>query len=575
MPFRASHFHGRPVARSLLGLSLTASLVALGGCTAPYGRIARSPAPAPVAPVVPAPSGPPRLVVAISVDQFSADLFAQYRQHYTGGLARLLQGGVFPSAFQSHAATETCPGHSTLLTGAHPSRTGIIANTWFDPGLARADKAVYCAEDETDPASSPRNPVVSAAHLKVPTLGEWMKQANPASRNVAVSAKDRAVMMMGGQAIDQAWWYLKGQFVTLRGRTPTPAVAAANAALDAAIKAGAAPYAAPAWCAPRDRAVSAGKDFAVGQGRFALAPNQPDGFRVSPRMDAATGDLAERLIDELQLGRGAAPDLLSVSFSATDYIGHGFGTEGLEMCIQMAELDRTLGKLFAKLDATGVDYVAVLSADHGGLDLPERLAAQALPNAVRVDPALLPGALGKGLAAELGLTVEGPLLYGDGPFGDYWVTKALPEAQRARVAAALATRLKAHPQVAALFTRDELAKVTTPAGNPQDWTLRDRARASFDPQRSGDVVMLLNRAIVPIPAAGPGYVATHGSPWDYDRRVPLLFWRKGWTGFEQPAPVETVDIAPSLARVLGLKIPEGSFDGRCLDLDGGPGNSCR
>ncbi len=576
MPFRAcSPSARRPLARSLISIPGVLGLVALQGCAATPGGVASAPAPAATPAPAPAPAGPPRLVVAVAVDQFSADLFAQYRQHYTGGLARLLAGGVFPSAFQSHAATETCPGHSTILTGVHPARTGIIANTWFDPGLARAEKAVYCAEDETDPASSPRAPVVSAGHLRVPTLGEWLKQASPASRNVAVSAKDRAVMMMGGHAIDQGWWYLKGQFVTLRGRTPTPAVSAANAALDAAIKAGAEPYAAPAWCTPRDAGVAASPALTVGQGRFALPAGQPDGFRVSPRMDAATEDLAERLIDELELGRGAAPDLLSVSFSATDYVGHAYGTEELEMCIQMAELDKTLGKLLAKLDATGVDYLVVLTADHGGLDLPERLARQGLPGAVRADPALLPAAVGKGLAAELGITLDGPLLYGDGPFGDFWISKAISAEQRARVSAALVARLKTHPQVAAVFTREELARVPAPAGNAQDWTLRERARASFDPQRSGDVVVLLNRVVVPIPAAGPGYVATHGSPWDYDRRVPLLFWRKGWTGFEQPAPVETVDIAPTLAAVLGLKVPEGSFDGRCLDLDGGPGNSCR
>ncbi|MEP7222783.1 MAG: alkaline phosphatase family protein, partial [Novosphingobium sp.] len=148
-------------------------------------------------------AAPPRLIVAIAVDQFSADLFAQYRQHFTGGFARLMQGAVFPSAFQSHAATETCPGHSTLLTGARPARTGVIANSWYDLTQTRADKRVYCAEDETDPASTIRDPVVSARHLKVPTLGEYMKAAWPLSRNVAVSAKDRAVVMMGGHRIDQ------------------------------------------------------------------------------------------------------------------------------------------------------------------------------------------------------------------------------------------------------------------------------------------------------------------------------------------------------------------------------------
>ena len=105
-------------------------------------------------PAAAAPPPKPKLIVAISVDQFSDDLFAEYRAHFTGGLKRLSQGAVFPAGYQSHAATETCPGHSTILTGARPARSGIIANNWFDPGIARPDKKVYCAEDPSAPGSS-------------------------------------------------------------------------------------------------------------------------------------------------------------------------------------------------------------------------------------------------------------------------------------------------------------------------------------------------------------------------------------------------------------------------------------
>jgi predicted AlkP superfamily pyrophosphatase or phosphodiesterase len=534
----------------------------------------------PAAPPVPAqaqtqaPAAPPRLIVAIAVDQFSADLFAQYRQHYTGGLARLTTGAVFPSAFQSHAATETCPGHSTILTGDHPARTGIIANNWYDPAIARSDKRIYCAEDETDPASTSGQPVVSAGHLRVPTLGEWMKRADPRSRNVAVSAKDRAVMMMGGHQIDEGYWYLKGKFVTLKGKALAPAAEAENTALAGALARGAPALPAPAWCAARDRAIPAGK-VTVGQGRFVLPAGDADAFRVSPRMDAATLDLAGRLVDSMRLGRGAAPDLLSVSLSATDYIGHATGSEGMEMCIQMARLDAALGAFFARLDAAKLDYAVVLTADHGGFDVPERLDQQGYPAAGRVDPALAPGALGKAVAAATGIAQPGQLLYGDGAGGDFYLSRTLTPDQRGRVISALVNMAGHHPEVAAVFTAEELAAAAVPTGNPQDWTLKERARASFDPQRSGEVIVLLRRGLIPIPAAGPGYATTHGSPWDYDRRVPLLFWRKGLAGFEQPAPVETVDIAPSLAALIGLKLPAGTFDGRCLDLDGGSGDTCR
>jgi arylsulfatase A-like enzyme len=544
-------------------------LATLGGCTQdhPHATPVAQSAPAPE------PTAPPKLVVAISIDQFSADLFAQYRQHFTGGFARLMQGAVFPSAFQSHAATETCPGHSTLLTGAHPSRTGIIANNWFDLDAKRADKRVYCAEDEKDPQSSVEDPVVSAVHLRVPTLGERMKAANLATRNVAVSAKDRAVVMMGGHTIDEAYWWKGGAFTTFRGRALAPAAVAENASAAALLASGAPELPIPAWCAPRDRAIEAG-EAVVGTTRFTVEKGMPDTFRASPRMDGATLDLAARLAGDMALGKRDATDLLSVSLSATDYIGHAYGSEGVEMCVQMAQLDAQLGAFFNRLDAMGLDYAVMLSADHGGLDTPERLVEQGLPRAGHVDAALAPNKLAAVIAARLGIKSESPIIRADGPFGDYYISHDLTPNQREKVQAMLIALLKAHPQVANVFTKEEIARTPLPAANPQDWTMRERARASFDPERTGDVYVMLNRAVVPIIAARPGYTATHGSPYDYDRRVPLLFWRKGLTGMEQPQPVETVDIAPTLAALIGLKVPQGAFDGRCLDIDGGPGNSC-
>src|SRR6478672_3943255 len=119
----------------------------------------------------------PKLLVVISVDQFSADLFDEYRPQFTGGFARLATGAVFHNGYQSHAATETCPGHSTILTGDHPARTGIIANFWIDQSVGRSDKTVYCAEDERVPGSGSSTYTVSPVHLMVPTLGELLKRA--------------------------------------------------------------------------------------------------------------------------------------------------------------------------------------------------------------------------------------------------------------------------------------------------------------------------------------------------------------------------------------------------------------
>jgi len=558
-----------------LGAAALALAVALPhACAArPAQHQAARAAPAPAAAAVqPAPNGP-KLIVAIAVDQFSADLFAQYRVHFTGGLARLASGAVFPAGYQSHAATETCPGHSTILTGTHPARNGIIANTWIDQSVARAKKTVYCAEDETKAAADPKDYVASVSHLLVPTLGDRLKALWPASRNVAVSGKDRGALMMGGHAIDQVYWWKGAGFASLEGRTLTAAAVNENKALADVFGAGAPGFALPAWCAGKDRAVPLSATFSVGTGRFALAAGDKGSFRSSPRLDRATLDLATELVDEGKLGKGTVPDVLSVSLSATDYVGHAYGTEGAEMCIQMQQLDLALGDFFTALDQRGIDYAVVLTADHGGFDMPERLGEQALPAAHRVSKALLPEALSAAVAAKTGLDAK-DLVLADGPSGDLWLRRDLAPADKARALAALKAELLANPDVAAVFTADELAAAPLPTGSAETWSLMDRARASFYKPLSGDVLLMLKRGVVPIPAAGPGYVATHGSPWDYDRRVPILFWRKGLTGFEQPSPIETVDIAPTLAALIGLPVPAGAFDGRCLDLDAGTGNTC-
>lgn len=557
-------------------LASLASVAALGTASPSVAQeratpAAVSPAAKPAVAATTAKPAPPQLILAISVDQFSADLFSQYREHFTGGFTRLLQGAVYPQGFQSHAATETCPGHSTLLTGVHPARTGIIANTWYD---ARVGRVVYCAEDERNPASTASEPVVSNEHLKVPTLGDLMKRANPAARNVAVSAKDRAAVMMSGHDVDAAYWWLGKGFTTYQGRPVSAAAQAQNAASVKLVEAGAPAFAVPQWCERVDRAFPI-KDFTIGTHRFPLKAGDYKSFNRSPRVDAATGDLAVRLVDEMGLGKDAVTDILSVSYSATDYVGHAYGTEGVEMCIQLAQLDAALARLFAALDQRGIDYVAVLTADHGGFDAPERLQHQGFASAQRIDPALTDKALSAEISRITGVTAKsGQVLYGAGASGDIWFAPGLTTRQQQRLSDALVKRLAAHPQVEAVYTAAEMARMPVPQGDPQDWTMAQRVRASFDPERSGQVLMMTKRGVVP-GDPNPGYTATHGSPWDYDRRVPMLFWRKGMAGFEQPNPVETVDIAPTLAALIGLTPPAGTWDGRCLDIDGSQVDTCQ
>ena len=314
-------------------------------------------------------------------------------------------------------------------------------------------------------------------------------------------------------------------------------------------------------------------DRTVGTGRFARPAGLYDAFRASPEQDAMTLAFAAAAIENMGFGKQAQPDIISIGLSATDVIGHAYGTEGTESCIQIDRLDRELGAFFDRLDSQGIDYVVVLTADHGGHDLPERHQQNAMPMEQRVDRALMPSALSEAVAARTGMGAKG-LILGDGPSGDLYFNHMLTPTQRAKVEAATLTLLRAHPQVEAVFTKAQLATTPSPSGPPESWSLLQEARASFDPQRSGDLLLLLKPRITPISDPSHGSVATHGSPWDTDRRVPILFWRKGMRSFEQPLGVETVDIMPTLAALIGLPVPRDEIDGRCLDLIAGAGDSC-
>ncbi|MBT2188117.1 alkaline phosphatase family protein [Sphingobium nicotianae] len=525
----------------------------------------------PAAPPAPAQT-PPKLIVVISVDQYSADLFAEYRTSYTGGLARLQQGVVFPKGYQSHAATETCPGHSTILTGNRPGHTGIIANEWIDQSVTREDKTVYCAEDPSVPGTTSSNYTVSNMRLKVPTLGTYMKNANPASRVISISGKDRAAVMMGGKAVDQIWWWAGRGFTSYKGTPLTPLVSQVNMAVDKMLDADRPAMDLPDFCKSVDRAVQVTPNLAVGNGRFARKGGDFKNFRASPEYDAAVLALGSKLVEEQKLGNGGATDLLILGLSANDYIGHTYGTRGAEMCIQQANLDQNLGQFFDMLDAAGIDYMVALTADHGGNDLPEREREQAITDAERSDPALAPRQANMMLQAKT--SFKGDLILGGGPFGDFYLGKQLTPAQKATVLKEAVAYYRANRQVAAVFTKAELIAAPAPAGPPESWSLLTEAKASFDPERSGDFLVLLKPRVTPISDPDGGYVATHGSPWDYDRRVPILFWRKGMAHMEQPQGVETVDILPTIAAQIGLALPRTGIDGKCLDLDPGAASSC-
>jgi predicted AlkP superfamily pyrophosphatase or phosphodiesterase len=515
----------------------------------------------------------PKLVVAISVDQFALSLFKQYRPTFTGGLGRLSQGLEF-TGYQSHAATETCPGHSTLLTGMHPSHTGIVANNWYERASA---SNVYCVSVDGVADADAKG----SAKLKVDTLGDWLKRAHPGARSIAVSGKDRAAIMMAGHHADAVYWWADRQgFTTSPYAGPaTPAVLAPAKAFSAAHFAAwraKAPQLWPLAIPPRCAALETPHHFggmdlsgqappdAVKDGTLdAHGAGFDDQLRVSPAFDPMTLDFADALIRRLRLGHGPDRDLLAVSLSATDFIGHRYGSGGAEMCVQVASLDAALGKFLDGLDGLGVPYVVVLTADHGGIDAAERLG---LP-AQRVDTKALLSGLSAYLRNSFDLAYD-PL---DGDDSRQLILNLGPldQPRRDAVTAAALAWLRARPEVTRAYAAGEIAKVAVPPGkSPADLTLEERFAESFDAERSGDIlVAYAEGATLGVPRSAGDNVAGHGSPWDYDRQVPILFWWPGVTPKVEASAIETVDIAPTLAPLLGVKAP--AVDGRCVEFGQG------
>jgi predicted AlkP superfamily pyrophosphatase or phosphodiesterase len=522
------------------------------------------------------PPAKPKLVVVVVVDQFAAALYEQWRGKFTGGLKRLSGGIVYPAGYQSHAATETCPGHSTILTGKHPNKTGIVANNYRDPATGAN---VYCLADQSvtlalSPPAEVTPIVVGPQRLMASTLGEWLKAVSPQSRVVAISSKDRGAITLAGHAPDGVFWMTPGVGFTTYLRSGEDAaqklapVATVNAATASTwVKR-------PVWRYTHAACRALAASWPIGRETFnsALPPtawgvtDTPAAIRTdvmaSPIADDLTLAGARGLIRYYDLGKGPATDLLAVSFSATDYVGHRYGSQGPEMCEQLYRLDASLAALFADLDARGAPYFVALTADHGGSDFTERLAARGY-DVQRLDGPATLARVNAALRKQFGLNAD-PLT---GTLEEANVAPAFA-GQNAQIAAAAAKLIAAEPRVAASFTQRELLATPIPRGKtPDELTLQERYAESTYPGRSADVATALKPGDTLQQLTPGGSIGAHGSPWDYDRRVPILFWWKGAPSQSRALPVETTDIAPSLAAILGVT-PPADVDGRCLPLTG-------
>jgi predicted AlkP superfamily pyrophosphatase or phosphodiesterase len=295
---------------------------------------------------------------------------------------------------------------------------------------------------------------------------------------------------------------------------------------------------------------------------FLQATDFQENLRASPLFDATVVDFAQNLIARENIGRGPATDVLAVSLSATDYIGHRYGNGGAEMCVQQAALDASIGRLIETVQHIGVPFVVVLTADHGATDAAEREHEHDAA-ASRLDTNALIGRLNKAVSAQVGISYEA--IVGDDA-QQLYINVGPDAALRAKVSDAAMAWLKQQPEVREAFTRKQVEAATVaPHTAPDKLSMVQRFHESYDAERSGDIaVAYAARTSFGVPR-GPGdTVAGHGSPWDHDRQVPILFWWPGAGAETRTTAVETVDIAPTLAALAGVPTP--AVDGQCINL---------
>ena len=485
----------------------------------------------------------------VVVDQLRPAYFDRYGDLFTGGFRRLLdQGRVYVNASHDHAVTETAVGHASLVTGVYPMRHGIVANEWGEHTPAGWVEVSNVGDSTVTIIGDARQQGVSPHALMRTGLADWLTAADPRSQVASVSGKDRGAVLPAAHVKGQVYWWSggAGRFVTstyYREQYPhwanefttglqskylrdsvwanqTPAAALARTTADSVPHEGDGTHTAfPHRFATEGR-----------PGRFW------DWLASTPMLDAVTLEFAATMVRSLNLGRDDAPDFLNVSLSQTDRIGHSYGPMSREQLDNLLRLDRELGKFFTFLDqSVGAGRWAVaLSADHGVLSAPETLPQPGEP------------AKGHRMTASEGAALRA----------------VLPDEKH------VPTNMEAAPNVAAALKRLPIVA--------DAWTHEQLLRGSL----ADSFAVLARRSLYPGRAASeaskrgvevrfvPGFLfsprgTSHGTPYWYDRHVPMIFMGAGIQAGRDGTRAATIDFAPTLARLLRVQAP-GDLDGRAL-----------
>ncbi|HKS29532.1 MAG TPA: alkaline phosphatase family protein [Pyrinomonadaceae bacterium] len=526
----------------------------------------------------------PKLVLLIAVDQFRYDYLERFDDLFVpGGLRRLMQEGAFwTGANYDHTPTYTAPGHATMMTGAWPSETGIIANDW--PDLEKG-RNITSVEDEQSRllGGLPEEKASSPHRLMASTIGDELRMAtNERSKVIGISIKDRSAILPAGRHANAAYWfsttsgrmvtssyYLKQmpQWVTAFNET-RPADKFFGARWERLLPEG--EYVrrvgsdAPAW-----------EDIGVAPGETNKFPHVITGGATAPGTQFYTAldyspftndillSFTKLAITNEQLGEDADTDVLTVSFSANDYIGHRYGPYSHEVMDATLRVDRQIEELLKFVDArVGLrNTLVVFTSDHGVGQSPEESLAKGLPGR-RITSAEVLSAMKSAISARYNPKNQQPdptsnyiqAFYN----GNVYFNRALlkrdgidPE-EIERVAGEGSLTV---PGMFRYFTRTQLMRRSISPGD----ALSRRVMHGFYPERSGDVIVVYQ----PFRYFETAVPVTHGSPYAYDTHVPLILMGTSFRAGRYLEAAAPSDIAPTLAAVLRLQTPSNSV-GRVL-----------
>jgi predicted AlkP superfamily pyrophosphatase or phosphodiesterase len=498
----------------------------------------------------------PKLVVVLVIDQFRFDYLRRFEPYFVrGGFRRLLEGGaVFTDCRYDYATTITGPGHASLLTGTYPWAHGIIENSWYDRDQKRE---VYCVEDLSTRTVANRekasaSPGFSPHFLTASTLGDELRMATDfRAKSVSISLKDRAAVLMGGHSPSAAYWYDSGSghFVTSTYYLPALPAWVDEFNQQTPVK----QFCGQKWEALQETPGTGGKllsEFKPTAEETCPDPKFLGWIGNTPFMNEVELRFASAAVRNERLGQGSETDLMTLSLSVNDYVGHEYGPYSPEVADTTLRTDRYLAKFFDDLDTqVGLDNVWIaLSADHGVAPSPAYVQEHKLGLGM-AQPSGIRNAAERALAQAFG---PGQWIEAEDDtylFLNRETLKAhnISESKAEEVAAVAAA---SQPDVAAAFTATQLQAGALPIS-----PLARKTANSFNFKRSGDVFLVLMPFAVPTSSATG---TTHGSPWNYDSQVPLILWGSAFKPGLYANSCEPIDLAATLAARLGITQPSGS-----------------